>query len=442
MKITKLSLAAIAAVAMTSGAMADVDMKIGGQAVVYYQTSESGQIDMFEKDGASANAGVQLNANADLGNGFGVGLQGTALSTFGLEDNLVSSTMQGGGGDTANASDYFAVTKAYLTKQIANTTLKMGRQELPKSLSPLAFSESWNVFKNTFDAIVAINTDIPDTTLVGAYVDRSNKHGDLSTFDDLTAVGGAVRPDNGAYMLTVQNKSLEGITPTLSYYSIIRGNETPAQAAVTTTDSAGDTIVVTPAVPYAPGTPHVDAYWIDVQADMNKLANVPVTVALQGGKLSPDLATENDTNTAGIKLSGKAGPANLSAAYTKTTNGVLSVQNVGTGVKTPLYTQMIANQNFIAKENDTVVLKAGMAVGPGNLIAQYGMTTDNGKNGVNAAGEAVANDYDELDVIYKFKALGADMLAAYVMQNTDTKSFAGGTDDANNIIRLWTRYNF
>ena len=425
MKITKLSLAAIAAVAMTTGSMADVDMKIGGQAVVYYQTVENGgDSDLFAQGNSAANAGIQLNANADIGNGFGLGLQGTALNTFGLEDNLVHTTMQNAGGDTGHAGNYFSFTKAYLTKQLGKTTLKMGRQELPKSLSPLAFSESWNVYKNTFDAIVAINTDIENTTLVGAYVDRSNNHGDLGTFDNLTAVGGAVRPDNGAYMLTAQNKSLKDVTITGSYYSIISGTATPASDAVTTTDSNNDTTIVTPAVAAAAGTPHVDALWLDVKA-----ANLgPVGVALQAGQLSPDGAGLNDTKVLGAKVTGKASNVNLSLAYTKVNRGTLSVQNVGTGVKTPLYTQMVANQNHISNDADTVVLKGVMPLASGKLIAQYGLTTDN---------SAAGTDFNELDVIYKFKALGTNMLAAYVRADHDVS----GQDPAN-IIRLWTRYNF
>jgi len=412
-KITNLSLAAITAVAMTTGAMAEVDFKIGGQAVVYYQTVENGgESDLFAQDSSAANAGLQLNANADLGNGFGLGLQGTALSTLGLEDNLVNKVMQIGGGDISHATDHFAFTKAYLTKQVGNTTLKMGRQELPKSLSPLAFSENWNVFKNTFDAIVAVNTDIANTTLVGAYVDRSNNHNDLGTFDNLTAAGGVARPGNGAYMLTAQNKSLQDITLTGSYYSIISGAD---GATYTTKDNAGKD-VVNPAI-----APHVDALWLDVKA-----ANLgPVSLALQGGQLKPDGL--EDTTVYGAKVSGKANNVDLALAYSSVDDGTLSVQNVGTGVKTPLYTQMIVNQGHIARDADTVTLKAAMPLAAGKLIAQYGLTTDN---------SAAGNDYNELDLIYKFKALGTNMLAAYVRADADKAA------DPANIIRVWTRYNF
>jgi len=407
-KITKLSLAAVTAVTMTTGAMADVDLKVGGQAVVYYQTVENGgDSDFFAQDSSKANAGLQLNVDGDLGNGFGLGMQGTSLSTWGLEKNAVNNVMQVGGGDISSATDHFAVTKAYLTKKVGNTTLKAGRQELPKSLSPLAFSETWNVFKNTFDAVVAVNSDIPDTTLVGAYVSRSNKHSDLGAFNDFTAAGGAARPGNGAYMLTAQNKSLDNVAVTGSYYSIISG---------TTTSYTNEENKVVDKL-----APHVDALWLDVSA--KNLG--PVGVALQGGQLSPDGL--DDTTAYGVKVTGKASNVALKLAFSSVDDGTLSVQNVGTGVKTPLYTQMIANQAHISRDSDTVVLNAAMPLGAGKLIGQYGLTTDNASNN---------SDYNELDVIYKFKALGTDMLAAYVRADHDA------ANDPANIIRFWTKYNF
>jgi hypothetical protein len=290
------------------------------------------------------------------------------------------------------------MTKVYLTKKVANTTLKLGRQELPKSLSPFAFSEGWNVYKNTFDAAVAINSDIPDTTVVGAYVSQSNGAivktpglVDLGEFNDLA--GGAAK--KGAYLLTVANKSAKNIPVTLSYYGL-------------------------------PST-DLSVIWADIQA--KQLG--PVNLGLQGGMVMNGATGGNDTTGMGVKVSGKAGPANLTLAYTTVDDGDVAIDNVGTGVKTPLYTQMILNQDAIKKDADTVMLKAAMPAGPGKVIAQYAMTTANEKN-LNGDG----NDYNELDVIYKFKALGTNMLAAYVMQDLEQK------DDPNNIIRFWARYNF
>ncbi len=64
--------------------------------------------------------------------------------------------------------------------------------------------------------MVAINSDIPDTTVVGAYVSKSNNHGDLSQFDDMA--GGAL--PSGGYMVTIANKSVKEVPGYLSYYSL------------------------------------------------------------------------------------------------------------------------------------------------------------------------------------------------------------------------------
>jgi len=394
MKIIKLSLIAIATMAMTTGAMAEVDLKTTGQAVVYYQTVEAGgDTAFFDQGNSSANVGLQLNVNGDLGNGFGLGFQGTALGTAGLENNLVSGVRQKADG-TLNGA---ALTKAYITKKIGNTTLKAGRQELPRSLSPLAFSESWNVFKNTFDAVVAINGDIQETTIVGAYVSKSNGHGNLGSFANMGANAGGHQNgtlDSGAYMLTVANKTIQVAQPTLSYYALkdIMGAKSGS------------------------------AVWGDLKVD----ANLPVKFAFQGGQIDPSNSLSK-TTAYGLKVSGKAAGIALQVAYSSVDDGAVSLQNVGTGIKTPLYTQMIGNQNHISSDADTVVLKAAMPVGFGKLIAKYDMTTDN---------SAAKADYKELDIVYKFKALGANMLAAYVGRDADAEP------NPTNMIRVWTRYDF
>ncbi len=392
MKITRLSLIAILAGGMVSVLNAEVNLKTSGQAVIYYQTADSfGDADLFDHaPNSKANAGLQLNISSDLGDGFGLGYQGTFLGTLGLEKNAVGGVMQKAGEELND----FATTKIFLTKKLGNTTLKFGRQALPKSLSPLAFSENWNVFQNTFDAMVAINSDIPDTTVVGAYVSKSNNHGDLSQFDDMA--GGAL--PSGGYMVTIANKSVKEVPVTLSYYSL----------------------------PDVAGGEGGYALWGDVQID----AGIPVKFGLQGGEISPENGLD-ETTAFGAKITGQAGNISGTLAYSTVDDGSIAIQNVGTGNKTPLYTQMILNQKAIKLDADTVMAKVVVPVGTGKAIAQYSMTTANEKN---LYGDG--NDYNELDLIYKFKALGSDMLAAYVMQDEDNR------DDPNNIVRFWIRHKF
>jgi hypothetical protein len=397
MRKTIISLAAASLVA--SSAMAadkGVDFTTTGQAVVYYNTLGNDNLDLFDRDGknSKANFAIQLNNNADLGNGFGFGSQISYLGTAGLEKNLVKATMQTNG----KANDLY-VSKLYITKKVANTTVKMGRQELPKSLSPLAFSEGWNVFKNTFDAIVAINTDLPKTTLVGAYVSKTSGNGlgnDMSSMNDL--VGGAVK--NGAYMLTAKTTMLPLATLTGSFYSLrnVDGGS-------------------------------VNALWVDAQ--INKSLPMGLKVGVQFGSVTPDTDTMDDATTAfGVKAALKpmAG-LTVIGAFTNVSDGSLAVDNTGTNVKTPLYTQMVANQGAIKKDNSTMMLKGVYSLGKaGKVIAQASMTSNNASGG---------KDNTEIDLLYKTKAFGMNLLAAYVRSDTD-----GAAAGANNIVRFVARYNF
>ena len=397
----KLSLVALTATILTTGAMAEADFKIGGQGVLYYQTNNSGNSDFLSQENSTANAGLELNAKADLGHDFGFGYQETFLGTLGLEKNIVSGVRQHAKKDKINAH---AMTKLYITKKVDNTLLKLGRQELPKSLSPLAFSEGWNVFKNTFDAVVIVNKDIVETTIVGAYVAGANRHNNLSGFNDLagnsSALGkGGGRLNSGAYMLTIVNNSLKDMPITGTYYSL---------KDIANLESG-------------------QAFWLDIKANQ-----APVKVAFQAGQIDPS-NNLNKTTAFGAKVSGKLENVNLSLAYSSVDDGDVSLQNVGTGIKTPLYTQMIGNQNFISSNADSMVLQAVRKLPLGKIIVQYDMTKDN---------SVAKNNYSELDIIYKFKAFDTNMLLAYIGQKTDNKTFSGGTEKSANNLRFWTRYNF
>jgi hypothetical protein len=101
---------------------------------------------------------------------------------------------------------------------------------------------------------------------------------------------------------------------------------------------------------------------------------------------------------------------------------------------------MIYNQNAIARDADTFVIKGVYNTGDyGKIIAQYGMTMAGDTNNIN--GE---NDYNELDLIYKVKAGGVTYWASAMIINTDEEGGIIGAPGADNTakLRLWGRYNF
>ena len=362
-----------------------------GQGVLYTQTvDQSGNGDLFGDDSTYAAWGVQLGTtNTDVWAGIGVGVEVAAI---------VASTGDGAGfyangGNAGTTSGGF--TQAYLTYGIGNTSIKAGRQLLPKSLSPFAFSEGWQVFKNTFDAGLIVNSSLPNTTLVYAYVLNSNKSvGDYLNEDAFTSVN-----DDNVHMVTIQNKSIDNLTLTGSWYF----------------------------APDMTATGDANILWGDASYKGDSFG-----VAVQGGQIDPDgLAS---TSAFGAKVTGKLGMFNLLAAYTSVDDGALGITNLGTGVKSPLYTQMVLNnvgQYHAAPGSDFVKVGGSVKTLGGTVKAFYGA----GENdSVIAKG-----DYSQLDLMYVTKITeNTKFFAAYVY--TDDDGVAGPSE--NNFVRFWARYNF
>jgi hypothetical protein len=426
MKKTLVSIAA-ASLIVTSAMAADkgIDIVTTGQAVVYYETNtndaDASDTELFDRGSSKANVGIQLNLDADLKNGFTFGSQLSYLGTAGLEGNLVSDTVQYNGTklDDSSISEQIALSKIFIAKKIANTTVKIGRQELPKSLSPFAFSEGWSVFKNTFEAILAVNSDIPDTTLVGAYVTAGNTAGNtasFATFDNTAGVDGT--QSGGIYMLTAQNKSIPMTTVTATYYD----------AANLVADASDNN-----------QTAGASVMWLDVKVASKDLP-MGLNFGLQAGTVASEAkqdssaATYDDTSAYGLKVGMKPIKAlALSAAYTSVNDGTTGIVNLITGNKTPLYTQMIANQSLIYQDNNTMMLKGVYNTGDyGKIIAVASMTDDASSADV---------DYTEFDLAYKIKAGNVNYLAAYVHQTWDRASGSTAKESADKI-RLVARYNF
>ncbi len=394
--MTKISIVALLLTTLATSTMAEPKFDMGGQGVFYYQTNNGGDNNFLDKKSSSASAGLELDAKLDFGDNLIMGAQGTYLGTLGLEKWMISNSRQNAKVDDKND---VALTKLFIADKIANTSVKIGRQELPKSYSPFAFSEYWNVFSNRFDAAVIQNEDVPDTKLYGAYIKRSSHHNGLNHFDDLSGNTGRLGfsvIEKDTYLITAKNESIKSMPIRGSYYKFKNHNSSD-----------------------------VDVVWVDM-----KLEEFPVKVAFQAGEIDPE-ANVKTTKAYGGKVSMPLDVTNISLAYSHVNDGDVELRNFGTGIKTPLYTQMIGNQNFTSSDCDTYVLKTVTKLPKGKLIATYDNTKDN---------SVAKNDYQELDVVYKFKAFDMNMLLAYIGQKTDNPTF-GGENRANNL-RFWTRYNF
>jgi len=408
MKFAKLSLAAIVALGFASSAMADVDVQFGGQAVLYYQTLDQDKpngADFFDKTGARGNVGLQIKSKADLGNDFQAGLTMNIIGTMGLEGNLVGGVMQTASGDNNDLGGYW-IPEVYVAKTVGNTTVKLGRQYLK---SPLAFSEGWNVFKNSFEAGILINKDIPNTTVVLGMVNKANKNGlkaianglDMSNFSQIVADN--ANNDGSVYILGIINKSIPNLNVALWGYQV---------------------------------TSYKSAVWGDLSYKVEGVG-VPLTIALQGANIDPDGTGSDDTSMWGAKVSTKLNGFAVSVAYDDVDDGTLPVHNQGTHVKTKLFVQQILNQASIKKDAETWQFKVVTPAYQGfKLVAQYASTDAGNANCAKDNNEGADNDLDELDLIVKGKVLGTNLLVAYVNQDFDAQNAD------QDLFRVVARYKF
>ncbi len=396
--------------------VATSNWKFTGQAVAYYQTSSNTRNgapglnqytampieNEFDQANSAANVGLSLKAeNKNIFAGIGAGAKLVGLGTLGLENDVVNGVMQSADGQLNGG----ALTELYLTYGIGNTNLKVGRQELPQALSPFAFTETWDVFQNTFAAATLVNTDLPQTTLVGAFVTRANNHANLGDFNPLN-------DSDGVYMLTAQNKSIAGLTLTGTGYF------------------APDMLQA--------GTSNATIGWGDVAYSL-PIAGNSVNFGLQGGIVD---GAVNNTTAFGAKVGTKISMFDAAIAYSSVNDGDVPIHNLGTGVKTPLYTQMILNQNYIKQDSNTLMASVGVSA----LGGRFGLDGEmsNVSNFNTFVGET---DYKEVDLSYKTKIGSVDLFAAYVWQEIDysaanTLATPARKDMTNDTVRLWGRYNF
>lgn len=441
MKLVKMSLAA--AVLLGASAFALENVKVSGDAKLFYSTNDAtttnavtGNTDdsLFSKGTSAADAALRIGVTGDLLKGVSFGMTGYAVSTLGLENNLVDATWTGAhgvrlgtGASYAEVDDQAWMGEAWLAATVGKTTAKLGRMELD---TPLAFSEKWSIVPNTFDAAVLINQDLPDTTLVGAWVGKGNGtnavgSSGLGTNNTSTLAGAALALDGGvvganadfvtfanggAYAAAIVNNSFKPLTAQAWYYNV-------ANIA--------------------------DAYWL--QADV---ALSGFTVGGQYADMSPKgalqaaIPTIKDTDAYAVKL-GFNGVENLkvSVAYSDVDNdGTLRVANVATSnlstAQSKLYTEAWWNYGYVGA--------------PGaeswNLTAEYDVKNiaKLGAYYTDVNNDIVGSTHEMTEIaLTASKSFGPlDATLAYVSTDADDQNNADGTADQYNTIQAYLTLNF
>ncbi len=412
MKLAKLSLAAI--VALGVSAFADVEnVKFSGNAKLFYGTDDQNPNDLFDKANSYGQAAATIAVTADLSEDVKGKLSVIGLSTLGLENNLVSGTWAGFAG---GVDAQWWVNEAWLAKTFGNTTLKVGRQELD---TPLAFSEKWNIAANSFDAAVVLNNDLPQTTLVAAWVGRGN---------------GA----NGGVVAGVQN----GSDPFNTYGTAIK------QAYGINALTPGGAYAVAAVTKLIPNTVAqvwfydvdeiANAWWLQADVDLADLTP-GLTFGAQYAYLDPQGAIKalKESSAWAVKVGYGMDNLKLAAAYSTTdSDGVVVIANTATGAavgsQSKLYTEAWWSYGYVGRpDTDSWMVSAEYNMEDvADFYAQY-TAADQGNKGGNI-------DMSEFTLTASKSFGSLDTTLAYIYTDADDQNGA----DSYNTIQVYLTYNF
>jgi hypothetical protein len=415
MKLAKMSM--VAALLLGANAYAIDNVKVNGDAKLYYATTDyddgvagdladGSENGLFDKDASFANAALRLGVTADLTEGVSAGVTMTALSTLGMEGNLVSGIWESGAENNPTASDYW-FSEAWLAGTAGKTTAKVGRQTLD---TPLAFTETWSIAPNTFEAIVLINQDIADTTLIGAWIGSSNYGGDVYGAGAAGTGYGSVVADvtndsrfsqfhnSGAYTIGAINNSFKPLTINAWYY------EAPSTAS---------------------------AIWASADLDMEGiLAGVQYTT------FDPAASAAKDGDALAAMLGyAMKDVATIKVAYSTVDEEQGAGQNLA-GVQTKMYTEMWWNYgNVVQAGADSIAVSLEGTVAGLDLFGAYYMAD------IDVAG--TANDYEVSEItLSASKSFGPlDTSLVLIMDEYDYAPAAMTTEETTHL-QVYLTYNF
>jgi len=314
---------AVAAMALSTTASALEDIKVSGQAKLWYETNEVASNSLFNKDGASGDVVFKLGMTGKQGNvGFGTTVY--QASSMGLEGNAINAYRS-----AATNEDMF-VGEAYVTAPMGSmASLKLGKQELN---TPYLFTETWNSLPNTFNAAVVTVKPVADLSLVAMYVGQDNA--------DTFKVDGDV------------NKQMFGGATVLG--ALYKNSSFDVNAWYTHISNAGGTAPATAgALPGYKGGTTVNAGWLDAGT---KLADINLRAY---AAIFDVEANSDSTNAFALSAGTKVGNFDLfAAASTVSEDGAHSVANVSTsGKKSSLPTEGVYTDGLYVAQNDSVAIK-------------------------------------------------------------------------------------
>jgi len=383
-KITNLSL--IASMAICSSLYADSleeafkNSKVSGEIKVQYFDKQS---PVDGKNDSISVIGGNLGIVTGSLNGLTAGL--TFQTTHILSRDIEGSNDYLGTMDASGS----VLSESYLAYTLGKTTAKIGRQYIT---TPLVAGSGSRMIKESFEALLLSNTDLPDTTIVAGYVskfqgrtDGDRSPGKFNSFED------------GAYTLYVKNKSIKDLTLQAQYLDV-RGNT-----------SATDKDVL-----YVDGT--YNAGFATIAAQVIDSSNGDV-----------------DGTMYGLKVSGNVSTVNLTGIYTTTKDDGEVYPGAGNGADGAFTALPVHGGGVTYKANtDTMVAVAATQISGATIAAYVGQVKSPDNNNLGGS--------DKIDAYGGFVSYAFNKnLSAKVMY--ENASFSDVLEDSN-ALRVYTSYKF
>lgn len=450
MKFTKLSLIAALAVstAVAGGDIAPVveeavvetsPWSFSGDAKLFYSTTDSDTVDLFSQESAMGQAAVSADVSYAFADTWKANVGITGLATLGLDDNVVSGVWLYAGANASDGTlpltsigDALWVDTANITGTAfdGKATFILGRTELD---TPLAFTETWSIANNTFDAAVAMVKPVENLTLVAGYIYDGNGNAQrISTMSGGFTQDKGYFPiagvEEGAYTVAAIG-SFSGITAQAWYYDVI--------------DIA-------------------QAVWVQADGEFNGF-----TLGAQYAYIDPtDLGTAMGADLSNYESSAFAGKVGYSmdaldlwAAYSKVDEGgLVSIANTATMVggagwgggaeQSKLYTEAWWNYGFVGLPGAETMIAAASYKFSDNvkLTAQYTAVTDAMMTlSTMLAGEDnYKMDMNEFTALVDTSAYGFDISLAYIYSDYTSNTLAGVETEThnNNTVQAYITYKF
>ena len=347
---------------------------ISGDAKLFYGTSDAGDADLF-KDGGNTmgDAAVSLDYSRDIADGVTFNAGMTGISTLGLENTLVGDTWV-----NHALEDRVWIDVANVTAKLGNTTAVIGRQKLD---TPLAFTETWNIVENTFDAFTFVNSDITNTTLVASAVTRANGA------NEFTNIQGGINDLNEAiYTLGAVAKIAPDVNAQAWYYNVARADS--------------------------------QKLWLEADA---KVAQ-GITLGAQYAMAMADKG--DDSSIVSGKVAYDANGLSAYAAFSQADeDGQVGFTNYGGYGGSKLYTEAWWNFGYVTNPGaQAIAVGAGSSVAGVDLTAQYTTVTNDSDN--------PADEMDEITLTATTKVGPVDTTLAFINTSSDVDSMDGNTVQA------------